>query len=967
MGYVMKQGATRLRRVPETAEEIAAMPARASADAAAATRAIPVNLMPLISAYRKRGRFMLRIENLPQAARFSAGQNNGDGSWSLALDELDELVYFAPKNAVGGDHALSIRLVAKDETEAFTLALIDFPILGVGERESAGFPKPVDPGPSQDLLRAELQDTQARLAARDAELNQLRASAERMGVLLQQKLDQAVTEAEANWKRGEPARFAAEKTKLEEQFDQKLAERESRVQAIADIAREQQAMQIRRLAQELGTAQETLASRDGEISASRAALDRARADMEGEIAAVRQSAQASAQAKASEALKTAEAEWQTKAGKALAEMTVRRDQAEAALSKAQTALAAADSSGELKQVRGELEKLRKKTDADAAANAQAEVRATEALKAAEAARTAEADAHARAAKALADMTARAEAAEAGLSAMEKAEPGHHAEIGQLRADLERQRFQLEMDLVSAKVALEEKSSDTLKAAEVDWQARADEALAVVVARAEQAETALAEAQAAAQPNADREMALNQLRRELEHQRVKAQEEIAAALAVADAKATESGAMLREVMARAEAAEAALAKSPSSTETEIATNQLRRELEHQRLKTQGEIAAVQSKASEIQAALAAMTARAQAAEASLASGPSSSEHELAANQLRRELEHQRMKGQSELAVANTAWEARMSEITAAKAEASKRYSEREAEIAQLRAEFEQKGRAAETAIAALKVAADKEGTEKLKLAEARWQKEKAELVAQMAERVEAAEATLARARRLDAAKADDDAYVHSLEREVKSLRATLADREISIVQTQAMQEHTRLGTVRDNPAARWQPLMGPVGADPDEISQQQKSRQRLFRDIAVVVAVAAAAVLLFPRLEGMLPDTLRYQVETLGGLLAPGETEAAAPAPQPVAAAVQPKAEHPTMYVARAVNVRAEPSIGAPIAASLKRGAQVAVLEKRGNWDQVQIIAASGATAQSAAMQQGWVYGSYLTDSDPGTN
>src|SRR5262249_35051401 len=139
-GLCMKQGATRLRRVPETAEEIAAMPARASADSAAATRAIPVHLMPLIQAYRKRGRFMLRIENLPQHARFSAGQNNGDGSWSLALDELDELVYFVPKNATGVDHTLSIRLIAKEDSEAFTLALIDFPILGMGsERESAGF------------------------------------------------------------------------------------------------------------------------------------------------------------------------------------------------------------------------------------------------------------------------------------------------------------------------------------------------------------------------------------------------------------------------------------------------------------------------------------------------------------------------------------------------------------------------------------------------------------------------------------------------------------------------------------------------------------------------------------------------------------------------------------------------------------------------------------------------------------
>ena len=964
----MKQGATRLRRVPETAEEIAAMPARASADSAAATRAIPVNLMPLIQAYRKRGRFMLRIENLPQHARFSAGQNNGDGSWSLALDELDELVYFVPKNASGGDHALSIRLIAKEDSEAFTLALIDFPILGMNERESAGFPKPVESGPSRDILR-ELEETQSKLAHRDTELTQLRASAERMGVLLQQKLDQAVADAEANWRAQEPGRFAVEKAKLEGQFEQRLAERESRVQAIADIAREQQAAQIRRLAQELGTAQETLASRDGELGASRAALERARGEVESEIAAARKSAEA----KAIEALKTAEAEWQTKAGKALAEMTARRDQAEAALTKAQAALAAADASGELQHLLNELEQLRLKSEADAAAKDQAEAKLADALKAAEIAQAAKsaaetegqaraAEDQARAAKALAEMKARADAAEAALTAAEQTGSGHNTEMSHLRADLERQRFQLEMDLLSAKVAMEEKATEALKAAEAGWQARADEALAAAMARAERAEQDLAEARTAAQPNADREMALNQLRRELEHQRVKAQEDIAAIHAAADAKAVEGAAALAAATERADAAEAALAKTPSSGDHEIALNQLRRELEHQRLKAQGEISAAQSKQTEIAAALAAMTARAEAAETSLAGGSPSSEQEIAA--LRRELENQRLKAQSELAVANTALEARMAEAAAAKAAAARLASEREAEVTQLRTEFEQKGKAAESAIAALRVAVDKDSAEKLKTAEARWQKEKAMLQAEMIERTETAEATLARARRIDSAKADDDAYVHSLEREIKSLRATLADREISIVQNQAMQEHARLGTLRDTPGGRWQPLMGPVGADPEELTQQQKARRKLFRDVAVVVAVAAAAVLFLPKLEANLPDTIRWQIETLGGNFIPGTTEAA-PAPQPAAAAVQPKAEHAVMYTARAVNVRAEPSVSAPIAANLKRGAQVSVLERRGNWDRVEIVAVAPAGGQAA--QQGWVYSSYLTDTDPGAS
>ena len=82
----MKQGATRLRRIPETAEELAEMPTRASPDAAVASRAIPIDLRPVISAYRKRGRFMLRVEKLPQLARFSAGQNNSQDAKSHMRD-----------------------------------------------------------------------------------------------------------------------------------------------------------------------------------------------------------------------------------------------------------------------------------------------------------------------------------------------------------------------------------------------------------------------------------------------------------------------------------------------------------------------------------------------------------------------------------------------------------------------------------------------------------------------------------------------------------------------------------------------------------------------------------------------------------------------------------------------------------------------------------------------------------------
>ena len=39
------------------------------------------------------GRLAVRIERMPQLARLSTGRNNGDNSWSLTLDQLEDLTY----------------------------------------------------------------------------------------------------------------------------------------------------------------------------------------------------------------------------------------------------------------------------------------------------------------------------------------------------------------------------------------------------------------------------------------------------------------------------------------------------------------------------------------------------------------------------------------------------------------------------------------------------------------------------------------------------------------------------------------------------------------------------------------------------------------------------------------------------------------------------------------------------------
>jgi hypothetical protein len=858
----MKQGASRLRRVPESAEALAEMPARALPDQAVAARAIAIDLRPVISAYRKRGRFQLRVEKLPQGGRFSAGQNNGDGSWSLLLDELEDLVYFAPKTA-GGDHVLAIRLIAKDETEAFTIALIDFTVR-MGETSAPGGPASALP----DAVRDEVHRLKATLEARETELTQLRESAERMGVMLQQKLDSAVAEARAQWKRDEEARLDAEKLRLEEGFGHRIAEQEMRAKALADIQREQQEAAIRLGRQELAAARDALAARESELTAARAQMERLRQDWEAEIQSIR----TAGDAKTASLLAAAKAESE----KFAADIAARRDaelrdackaadarlaeavkEAEAAaaqkLAAAQADWAAKQASrssqpdpaaeAELVSLRGELERMREDARANlAATQAAADARNAAALQAAEAEWKAQLE------KALAELAAAREAAPAG---------------GDLRGESERKRLQAEIirlrEEAQADLAVADaQAADALKAAEGEWQARSERAMAALRGRCEAAEAALA---AADGPAADREAEIRHLQTQFDHLQKSSEAEIAALRLAAEMRAEE-------------ARKAAEADWQARLESGLAQ------------------------------------ARREASEAALADRGERSE---------------------------------------------KRLAERDAQIAQLRIEIDRQVKAAEADMAAARAASDVAAGEKLKAAHAIWERETAGALGDAHARAEKAESALALEQQAAAGRSHDDEYVHSLEREIKTLRATLVDREAAIVQAQAMQEHQRLGTVREGPGARWQPLSTRAGESEAPRAAKPAVNTRLLRDIGVVAAFAAGAVLLLPKLEGMLPNSVRWQIETLGGLYMP-ETLVGPAAPVPVAA-VTPRAEAvvPRLYAARSVNVRAAPSTGAAVIANLKRGASVGVLETKGAWSRVEL----------SGRQQGWAFNTYLVETDPG--
>src|SRR5882757_6655407 len=100
--------------------------ARALEDAGRTQRVIPIKLGLLLTPYKRHGRLSIRIERLPQQARLSAGRNNGDNSWSLTLDQLEDLTYLPPPG-MEEEHVLAIRIIGLDGGGS-TLAVIDFPI-----------------------------------------------------------------------------------------------------------------------------------------------------------------------------------------------------------------------------------------------------------------------------------------------------------------------------------------------------------------------------------------------------------------------------------------------------------------------------------------------------------------------------------------------------------------------------------------------------------------------------------------------------------------------------------------------------------------------------------------------------------------------------------------------------------------------------------------------------------------------
>jgi len=133
------------KRAAGTAATQAGGSARALSEAETATRTVPLDLSALVSPYRGHGRISLRVERLPHRTRLSRGQNNGDRSWSLSLDDLDGLNYLAPQD-LRGTQTLSIRVVSLDGGDGATVAVLEHSIPPGDGTAPAASPKCFGPG-----------------------------------------------------------------------------------------------------------------------------------------------------------------------------------------------------------------------------------------------------------------------------------------------------------------------------------------------------------------------------------------------------------------------------------------------------------------------------------------------------------------------------------------------------------------------------------------------------------------------------------------------------------------------------------------------------------------------------------------------------------------------------------------------------------------------------------------------------
>ena len=180
--------------------------ARLSVNANAEARSIPLDLTPIIEPYKGSSRRLsLRVERVPPLARLSRGRNNGDNSWSLATDELEDLAYIPPDN-FQSTHTLLVRVVSVED--ASTVAVLEYAVSPQAVSHST-MPARTSTtargaSASSDLklsrIEDELERVRAALTAHESVLTEtLQKAGQAAAGASQQAIERELTRARADW------------------------------------------------------------------------------------------------------------------------------------------------------------------------------------------------------------------------------------------------------------------------------------------------------------------------------------------------------------------------------------------------------------------------------------------------------------------------------------------------------------------------------------------------------------------------------------------------------------------------------------------------------------------------------------------------------------------------------------------------------------------------------------------------
>jgi hypothetical protein len=905
-------------------------------------RTVALRLSPLLQPHRSKGRLALRIERVPQLARLSRGRNNGDGSWSLASDELDGLEYMTP---AGADlPRLMVRIIGLEQDGA-TLAVHEYSVSDDDDDSESSGDAGTDDAYFQ-RLSAELKTAKATLAARENELAELRRSAPT----------------------GNKDDLAAVRAAWDAEMEKRLTDAAAgAAQSAERQARQWQQAEAERLA--------SAEAKWTEATVQAATLARAQADAQAATALA--AAEARWRAGEAERLAAAEKQWREESASAPRDpRSALSPEGEEALQAARSQLTQAQK--ELIQYEDDLRRAQHAIEAmkEAAPKEQAAAleRAEAAWKRGEGERIAAAEAgwkraeddrisaaealwRSKAAADLAVLTARCESAERALAAGADGQAARDAELSRMREE----RATLQAKFTEAERAQTAAASDSarklvetaLAEARMAWQAE------------EAARQVAAENTWRADAKVSSDAALSRLREE--HAAVQARQAESAR-----AQSAAAGDAVRQQIETALAAAKGAWKSEESGRLALAETTWRaeakaaHEIELNRLRNEN--AALQGRIADQERVSAAGSGDAsrQQIETVLADARAAWKAEEAARLAAAEA-GSRAKAATEIAALTARCES--AEKAAARGTPGQDDAERkrlEAECASLRArlsEAERAGAAPETdaARADARAAWKAEEAARLAQAEEKWRVESAAALARANQRADAAEAALARARAGEGGGGYDQAFIDGLRDEIGSLRRGLADREIELAQARLTLEARHIipdsSHTPSSPQTRITLERTPRDREIEHEPADPARNRKLIRDIGVVFGAVVALLLIFPYIVPYLPYEWQlgiYDFETSIGLAdAPTAPDTPPPAPVKRAPAPQPPPAIPTLSVLKAVNVRKDSDAGAAVVTRLKQGDAVVVVETRGNWTHVKTDGG-----------EGWVYSSYLGKASP---